>query len=418
MLSNSINKIVLWTQKNGYATYDHYDFLSSKWGQFSKQFFKKNKLFGIPLVAPIIIADIYFPNIRKIFAKKRLSAEAMPYFVSGYFRLYEIEGKKNYLQYGMEILGWLKENSTRTKNGLGWGLHFDWLVGTTLLPTGTPCVTITSYSTDAFLKAYQITKKKDFLEVAKATADFVFYDLNKKAKSQETGISRRLSGDWINALESGEGDTNQISISYTPLDDNIVINANSYGAKILYDVGVIKDNKEYIYLGNKIINYILSQQNEDGSWFYFDKDQKDNSDNFIDSFHTCFVLENLFSIWKYTGDEQIKESIAKGYKFFRDHFINPDFSVRHYYSYPYPTGIKVDIRSCAEAIYCCALLSEIFPESIDLSMKITEWTINNMWDKNGYFYFRIYRTHKHKMSYMRWGEAPMFNAITFLLSKL
>ena len=45
-------------------------------------------------------------------------------------------------------------------------------------------------------------------------------------------------------------------------------------------------------------------------------------------------------------------------------------------------------------------------------------TINNMWDKNGYFYFRIYRTHKHKMSYMRWGEAPMFNAITFLLSKL
>ena len=94
MLSNSINKIVLWTQKNGYATYDHYDFLSSKWGQFSKQFFKKNKLFGIPLVAPIIIADIYFPNIRKIFAKKRLSAEAMPYFVSGYFRLYEIEGKQ------------------------------------------------------------------------------------------------------------------------------------------------------------------------------------------------------------------------------------------------------------------------------------------------------------------------------------
>jgi hypothetical protein len=53
-----------------------------------------------------------------------------------------------------------------------------------------------------------------------------------------------------------------------------------------------------------------------------------------------------------------------------------------------------------------------------LSIKIAQWTIHHMQDKDGYFYFRIYPTHTNKMPYIRWGQAPMINALTLLLSKL
>ena len=111
----------------------------------------------------------------------------------------------------------------------------------------------------------------------------------------------------------------------------------------------------------------------------------------------------------------MKSAIDRGYNFFKDNFVADDYSVRLYHSYPYLTGVKVDMRGCAESIHCLAVLSEIYPDALELAVKIANWTINNMQDKDGYFYFRIYRTHKHKMSYIRWNQAPMLNALTRLL---
>ena len=98
------------------------------------------------------------------------------------------------------------------------------------------------------------------------------------------------------------------------------------------------------------------------------------------------MLENLFFIWKWNKDSRIKKSIERGTEFFVDNFITNKFSVSCYLTYPYPTGIQVDIRGCAEAIYCCARLSDILPECLDLAIKIAEWTIDNMQDGHGYYY--------------------------------
>ena len=309
-----------------------------------------------------------------------------------YLRLYEMTGQSGYFDRGNKLLTWLKENGTRTKHGLGWGLHFDWQ-GVQFLPKGTPCVTLTAYCTEAFWEGYRLTGKRAYLETVLNTSDFVAYDLNKK--------------------ESAFG----WALSYTPLDQNYVINANSYAAKILVDTIKYRDDLGRRDLIDKICNYILAQQNSDGSWYYFDKSDVPERRNFIDSFHTCFVLENLCEIWKWNSDDRLKEAIDRGYRFFKEHFINDDFSISYYHKYPYPTGVKVDIRCCAEAIHCLTVLSDIYPESLDLARKIAEWTIRNMQDKDGYFYFRIYRTHKNRMPYIRWGQAPMLNALTYLLSK-
>lgn len=392
-IGKNIFQLLDWIEENNYSSYDHYDLLSTKIGVFFKRLHSFNSYIALPFVLILFIFDIYFPMIRKLVAKKVRSNEAIPNIVNGYFRLYKLTGNPDYLDKGLELINWLIENKSQTKYGIGWGLHFDWQ-GRVFIPKGTPCVTLTAYATEALISAYRLTKNIHYLDYALKTSRFVVMDLNKK--------------------EQG----NKIAVSYTPLDNNYVINANSYAARILLEVLPYNQDRSVIKLIDGILEYILDQQNEDGSWFYFDKLDVPKEKNFIDNFHTCFVLENLFIIWKWNKNERLKKSILKGFEFYKNNFINSDFSVRYYYYYPKFNGIKVDIRGCAETIYCLALLGEMIPEAFDLAVRVADWTMNNMRHKNGFYYFRIYNTHRSKIPYIRWGQAPMFYALTYLYWKM
>ncbi|MDD5633973.1 MAG: hypothetical protein PHW46_01705 [Candidatus Omnitrophica bacterium] len=389
-LRESLLRFIRWLDANGYASYDHYDLWASEYGIFSRRVFAKNKLIGIPLVGSLQLVDMFFPYVRKFVAKKAISAEAMPYFAIGFFRLFELYGEEEYLRKGVRCLEWLKENSVKTASGIGWGLHFDW-ENKEFIPKGTACVTLTAYSQDAFLYGYKLLKDKTYLDMATGIAEFVYRDLNKKIISSDT-----------------------VAVSYTPICGMFVANANSYAAKILYDAGEITGKTEYMNLGRKIVNYILSQQNKDGSWYYWDRSAKDN---FIDSFHTAFILENLFNVFEKDHDPAVREAIFKGYNFYKEKFLDNSPFCRHYHVYKVPTGIKVDTRSQAEAIYCLSVLSDVIPEAREKALSIASWTIKHMQNKKGFFYFRKFRTHTVKMPYMRWAEAPMFNALTYLLCK-
>ena len=47
--------------------------------------------------------------------------------------------------------------------------------------------------------------------------------------------------------------------------------------------------------------------------------------------------------------------------------------------------------------------------------KTFEWTIENMQDESGFFYFQKNRKFTSKIPYMRWSQAWMFYAMTFYL---
>lgn len=392
LLNHSIDKLENWVSSQRYMSYDSHDFQATKLGILSKNLYNNNNIFKYPVFGLLYLVDIFFPASRILFSKKELSSEALPYFVRGYFRLYELSKKTIYLEKALYCLNLLTHMSIKTDSGIGWGLHFDWPT-LTFIPKNTPCVTITSNVIDGFLKGYQVTKDKTYLEIIKKASDFVRHDLNRKFINEDV-----------------------LAVSYTPLCNLFAINANSFSARMLYDVSLLFSDDGYLDVAEKILRYVLQQQNEDGSWFYRDKDDRQN--NFIDNLHTCFVLEHLYSIFMKNHDQKVKTALEKGYNFFINTFVNNDYSCKHFYVYPNPTGVKVDIRSCAESIFCCALLSPLFPPGLDLAKRIAYWTIQNMQDSKGYFHFRIYSVFKNKMPYMRWGEAPMFNALTYLLKKI
>ncbi|MDD4957698.1 MAG: hypothetical protein PHQ61_08685, partial [Candidatus Omnitrophica bacterium] len=370
-----------WVRDNGYASYDHYDIWVTKAGINAREMFKKNKYLGLLPVLALQALDILLPETRSFFAEKKISAEGLPYMVTGYFRLYEMTGDNVFLERGIKCLEWLSDNAIVAPSGTGWGFHFDW-PNREFVPKWTPCVTLTAYSTAAFLKGYELTGNAAYREMAIKTADLVMNGLtHKEISSREEAVSYTLGGNMF------------------------VVNANSYAAKILYDVNVFAPDTSRTDMARKIVNYILSQQNDDGSWSYWDRGEEDN---FIDGFHMAFIIENLFSAYKYTGDRVVLDAVIKGYTFYREKLMRPDHSWRHFYTYNVKTGIKYDIRSQAEGIYCSAMLSDVVPNAMEAAVKSAEWTLRNMRDKKGFFYFRAYGPVMVKAPYIRWGQGPMF----------
>ena len=51
----------------------------------------------------------------------------------------------------------------------------------------------------------------------------------------------------------------------------------------------------------------------------------------------------------------------------------------------------------------------------EIAEKVIDWTIRNMQDRKGYFYYQLKPGISSKISYMRWSNAFMFNAMSHYL---
>jgi hypothetical protein len=84
---------------------------------------------------------------------------------------------------------------------------------------------------------------------------------------------------------------------------------------------------------------------------------------------------------------------------------------------------RIDIHSCAEAILCISVLSETYPQHISLAGNVLKWTLENMQDAAGYFYYGILknritgRPYVSKIPYIRWGQAWMLKSLAAYTEK-
>ena len=61
-------------------------------------------------------------------------------------------------------------------------------------------------------------------------------------------------------------------------------------------------------------------------------------------------------------------------------------------------------------------LNKYTPNKI-IANKVMDWTLKNMQSKKGYFYYQLKKVVSSKISYMRWSNAFMFNALTFYIKE-
>ncbi|MFQ5687593.1 MAG: hypothetical protein ACE5GV_13145, partial [Candidatus Scalindua sp.] len=262
-LDKAIFALVKWIEGNGWAGYDPYDIKE-------RTFYKMVSQTKYPrLVVERIFLDQFPVTMRKLFkVRKRINAKAMGLFAHAFADLYVIYKNQEYLNRSQECLNWLMTNRSKGFNGNCWGYPFDWYTRVTI-PKFTPSAVVTNVVADAFYLASQIFKRKEYELIAKDTINFFLKDLK------------------VDRI-----DHDKICFSYTPVDHFHIHNANLFVARQLIRFGRLEGDNVSIEMGLKAINYTLSHQNPDGSWFYWGPPS--TVVKHVDHYHTGFVLRALY----------------------------------------------------------------------------------------------------------------------------
>jgi len=379
-----------WLDKAGYESYDPYDIWGTRYGLWSRKvYYAKGKL-GIPLVAPLVAMDLLCPSLRRLFVGKERFATADAQLLLGLLNLYRISGEAKFLEravaLGEEIMGY----SIPGFRGPCWGYPFDWQNNKDAVwPKNTPYITCTPYCYEAYLGLLEATGEAKYLELAMGIAEFVHGDLKDLPTGPDTAAG-----------------------SYSPFDNRQVVNATAYRAYVLADAGKRFGRQDYLEASSRNLNFVLESQAENGSWYYAMNEAK----SYIDNFHTCFNLKNLFKIHRIVPDARIEASIRRGFAYYRQYLIDANGNPIPFTVNPRLQLAKLEMYDLAEGITLGALIGDMIPQAGELARSLAGKLIREHQLPAGHFVTRVFRGgYRHRFPFLRWPQAQLFYALTNLL---
>jgi hypothetical protein len=122
------------------------------------------------------------------------------------------------------------------------------------------------------------------------------------------------------------------------------------------------------------------------------------------------VLEATDIFIRYSNTKEYEPNLEKGFTFFINTFFDADGAPRYYSNKRSP----LDIQCSSQGIQTLVNLRRMHPRSLELAAKVADWTIKNMQDPSGYFYYRKYPFIINRTATMHWGQATMFAALALL----
>jgi len=392
-LIHSFIKLKQYCESEHYKGWDPYDGLNSKVFQ-ALPFFKKSALCRLVVIQGFKRCPV---NLRRIACvPKEHNAKGVGLFVQGYCNLVRLVRERPELARELgseaELTAKLREvadllltlQSKGDYHGACWGYNFDWQARRLFLfPKGTPTVVATNFCATALMEAYEVTGEQRYLDVALTAAEFVKEDLHRHA--------------------CDEG----FLFSYSKLPGNdTVYNASLLGSRLLSYCYKYTGNEEYRELAEASVKACCLGQREDGVWVYGLLPVQ----GWVDSFHTGYNLDGLIAYEELTGDGKYHEYIVKGFRYYIEHFFEPDGTPKYYDNQMYP----IDIH-CPGQLFVTLSRLHKFEEFRPLAEKVLDWTLRNMQDRRGYFYYQLKKGLSSKISYMRWSNAFMFCAMSYYL---
>lgn len=379
-------------EKENYKGWDPYDGLNSKLFQ-AIPLLKKSAICRLIVIQGFKRCPVNFRPLALV--PKEYNAKGIGLFLQGYCNLYKAVEANNTLEKDLgsqeQLLIQIKELAellislqSKGYSGACWGYNFDWQARRLFLfPKYTPTVVATNFCATALIDAYEVTGEKKYLDVALSAAGFVMKDLHRA----------EYNGGFL--------------FSYSPLQGNdTVFNASLLGSKLLSYCYKYTGNKEYFEAAKSSVVTCCNGQKADGSWVYGMLPVQ----SWIDSFHTGYNLDGLIAYEEQTGDKSFHEYIEKGFDFYIKNFFEEDGCPKYYHDKKYP----IDIH-CPGQLFVTLYRLHKYDEYKDIAKKVFDWTVKNMQDKKGYFYYQLKKGMSSKISYMRWSNAFMFNALSYYI---
>ena len=172
-------------------------------------------------------------------------------------------------------------------------------------------------------------------------------------------------------------------------------------------------NDAYWRIAERNLNFVLENQNADGSWYY----AMDGVRDFVDHFHTCFVMKALAKIHTLTGHQACLDALAKGVKYYLENLFDLDGLPRPFSKAPRLTVYKRELYDCAESINLCLLLRDRFPQ-LETTLQTVIGGILNDWIKpDGSFRSRRLHFGWDNVPMHRWAQSQMFCALAYYLAE-
>ncbi len=259
-------------------------------------------------------------------------------------------------------------------SGAAWGYNFDWQSRNFFAPRGTPTIVPTAFAARAFIEAGD-------LDTARSVCDFILRDLPRSA---------------------------DLCFSYAPNSNTQIFNASLLAAEVLASVGKQTGETELCDVAVRAAQYVANHQRNDGSWTY----GTEPAQSWIDNFHTAYILFSLKRIIAACpGAAEFQPSLERGYRYWKDNFFLAEGWPKYYHDDPYPA----DAHAAASAIVTLVECRELDETSLKMAQDVARWTIRNLRDERGFFYYQRRRFYTIRKPYMRWTQAWMLYALARLL---
>jgi hypothetical protein len=388
MIARILTNFSEWLDAFGETSWDHQSFFAGPVGGRAKSLYYKKRLVGTAAVAPMIFCEAFLPSARRLFHHPLRFPIADAHYAMGFAFLYEATGDFSYLGKAVHFLTELEKSRCRQFKEYCWGYPFDWVWRGGTAKRQTPLITTTPYVYEAFLQVFNLHPRDEWKLILESIARHARFDI-KDFKTSETASS----------------------CSYNPFGEGGVVNAAAYRAFLLTSASKVVSNEDYWKIAERNLNFVLENQNPDGSWFY----AVDGIRNFVDHYHTCFVMKALTKIYALTAHDGCLKALSKGVTYYVDNLFDDDGLPKPFAKAPRLTVYKRELYDCAECINLCLLLRDRFPQ-LEAMLETVVGGILKDWIKpDGSFRSRKLYLGWDNVPMHRWGQSQMFRSLAFYL---
>jgi hypothetical protein len=379
LLEKSIEKLEKWVEDHNYKAYEPADALLS---------YVRPLLFGNLFLERVLIQVVKQSpvNLRPLLGiRPHETTIGRGYMAWGYLIRNQNTGRKTYGQKAVALLDWLIANKSPKFNDYSWGNHYDFASRSGQYSKQEPILVWTALIGQAFLEAYEQFQEQRYLEVARSICNWI---LELPREKTHAGTC----------------------ISYLATKQSSIHNSNMVGAAMLARTWKHTDDSGLLRVAKEAMEYSVSRQRPDGAWYYGEAPNQ----HWIDNFHTGYNLDSLKCYMESMDDTAYEMNLKRGLSFYKNHFFEESGRPKYYHNRTYP----VDSQCAAQSIETLANLSDYDESSVDLALRVAKWTIDNMQDNDGHFYYRQYPFVREKTPLLHWAQATTYKGLTLLLSKV
>ena len=377
-IHEALKRLERWIESHNYEAYEPFDGLSSPLR---------------PLTLRIELLERFLQqavrqspfHIRPLLGVRPLpSTKGRGYMAAGYLKMFAVTGNSEYRDKAVSMLQWLVAHKSPKFKEYSWANAFDYTSRGGHYSKDESTIVWTAIIGQAFLDAFEMLGDDGYLDVADSACR------------------------WILALPREETDTG-CCINYHNLEQNSVHNASMLGAALLSRTWRHTGRPEYRALSDAAMQYSCTRLLPDGAWWYGEPEKY----HWIDNFHTGYNLDSLKWYVESTGNEQYLPVLKRAFEYYVQTFFEPSGRPRYYHNRAQP----IDIQCASQAIETLTKFSPEYPDALPLAVRVAKWTIENMQDPTGYFYYRRYPLMTAKAPMLHWGQATMYNALSLLLQR-